>query len=299
MDSTEKKNTYQLLFQVKKEILEKSIKQLEPGLYDVLHDNSDKLLHNKIDEIVNYIKEKCNEFNGNEKHFASMFVKVSLNYLEETCKKSEFNIISIHKLIDTVERVEIDRKCTFEFLLEYTLKDKKRKLSDHLTNDIHTLLHMCNEDFISEDFQKIMHKIIDEWSQNILVNMLTEEHYEKACRQYSILIKELQKGDILKRVKVQRHYEEGGLFKLVKTIRYHNNPNYDYSDIEGKFVKFLYNPTTCALGVMNIYLDGLDKEPHEWFTTHIVERNFDRDEFVLRTLNTAYCFEIFDDSINS
>lgn len=293
MENTEKKN-YKELYEDTKEELIQLIKDDGPSFYEIMHNSEGELYQKRLDNMAISIAKNCYSFDNDERTFVHFFINVAVRFLDDTCPKKDFTFSSIHKMIDLVE-IEGYKKCTFEYLLENALKENKHKISDKLNHDLYEILRMCNANYIASNFKEVMHEQIENWKNMFFDKLPYDRDYKESYLKLSFLKEEFNNEFVLYRLKIQDHYLNDGLFKLTSTIRHREISNYDYEKFENKFVRFECDPTTCGIGSMEIYIDGLEDEPMDWETTVIIDREFKSDGFMFRTLNTEYHFEIYKD----
>lgn len=290
MENNEKKNYKELLEATKKNLFE-MIEKAGPGFYEIMHDDEGNLCDERINDMTIYIVENCPSFSNERCTFVHYFFNVVIRFLEENCSKKDFTFKSIHRIIDLVE-VHNYEKCSFELLIERSLKESKNKISDKLEQDMHDILRMCNHKYIASNFKDVMHEQVEHWKDMFFEEMFEDIDYKETYLKLSYLEKMVDDEMLTYELKVEDHYLNDGFFKIVSIDRFNENPNHDYDKFDGKYVKFTCNPTATFTGEMIIYENDLDDEPQKWHTTLVVDRSYNEKGFSLRTLNTRYHFEI-------
>lgn len=279
------------VFESSKEKLMESVDKYGPGIFEAFHDQEGKYRIKRVEDMANFIAGNCHGFSPDERRFVSLFIKTIVGSLQEVYLKKDFTIDAIHRIIDCVDDVNDDVRCTCEFLLERSLESNKN-MSKNQVHNICELLRMFDAKHVGTNFKEMMHEQVNRWKDECLDDLLQDDDYRDYCLKMVEMHKVLERRRFSYETKVFEHFASEGLFKLKKTVRYNENPKYDYDELDGTLVRFRVNPTICEHAILYLYKNGLEEEPNDWYTTNIVERTFLKKEFVLRTLNTAYYFEI-------
>lgn len=286
MENIEKKSYRDLLNTTKEKMIE-LIENVGPDFYEVMHDKKCILKKKELSEMATFISKNCDSFNNDQQSFVYLFTIVVVQYMDMICSQMDFSFHSFYRIIDLLENVQ-NSKSTFEYFIEYAMK--KDKISEKLKRDMYEILKMCNSNYVTNDFREVMHEQVEKWKDKYFENMLVDEDYKELYLKLAYLEKVIKDDNVTYKLKVDNHYKNGGLFKLIRTDRINNNPTRNYDTFEGKLVKFKCNPTVTPNGLMQIYNGGLE-EPYEWITSVIIDRKYTKNGFTLITPNTKYHFE--------